>query len=151
MSEKSEENGTTRGDCGYLLMAGTSQQQVTVLLIEDEGIIRMGTAAMLEDAGYLVVEAEVAETALDLLAANSNISVVVTDVQMPGKLDGLDLCRIIGRDFPNVRILVTSGKSSLRDARECGATQFLSKPYSANAIQTAVEAMLLRRVEEAVN
>jgi DNA-binding NtrC family response regulator len=125
-------------------MAGTPQRQATVLLIEDEGIIRMGTAAMLEDAGYLVVEAEDAETALGLLAANAEISVVVTDVQMPGRLDGLDLCRIVGREFPRVRILVTSGKSSLRDARECGATQFLSKPYSANAIQTTVGAMLLQ-------
>jgi DNA-binding NtrC family response regulator len=124
-------------------MAAPHHHPVTVLLIEDEGLIRMGTAAILEDAGYQVVEAENAEVALDLLAANSNISVVVTDVQLPGRLDGLALCKIIDHDFPLVRVLVTSGRSSLRDARECGAEKFLPKPYSAGAIQTTVEAMLL--------
>jgi CheY-like chemotaxis protein len=129
-------------DCGYSIMVGAQRQQITILLIEDEGLIRMGTCAMLEDAGYMVLEAENAEEALQLLAANTEISIVVTDVQMPGSIDGLALCEIVARDFPQVRTLVTSGKSSVQDARACGAQRFLPKPYTANAIQTTVQAML---------
>lgn len=124
-------------------MAGAQQQHITVLLIEDEALIRMCTAAMLEDAGYRVLEAENADMALEILAADPHIALVITDVQMPGRLDGLGLCRIIDRDFPQIRTLVTSGRSSLQEARDCGAGTFLPKPYSAAAMQRSVQAVLV--------
>ena len=114
----------------------------TVLLIEDEGLIRMATAAMLEDAGYCVLEAVNCDEALIILQANAAVDIVVTDVQMPGKLDGLALVKVIGRDYPNIHTLVTSGRTGLREASLCGATKFLAKPYTALAIQEAVNAAI---------
>ena len=123
-------------------MGHTNHNTVTILLIEDEGLIRMATAAMLEDAGYMVLEAANADDALITLGNNKRIDVVITDVQMPGKIDGLTLVGIITRDYPLIRSLVTSGRASLREARDCGAKKFLTKPYTADAIQSAVEAVL---------
>jgi CheY-like chemotaxis protein len=80
---------------------------------------------------------------LDLLAAHPEIDLVVTDVQMPGETDGLKLVDAMTHIYPNVRTLVTSGRASPYDARQCGANKFLAKPYSALALQTAVQKTLL--------
>ncbi|HEY4276006.1 MAG TPA: response regulator [Rhizomicrobium sp.] len=122
-------------------MSHASPQVATILLVEDEPLIRMATAAILEDEGYRVLEGRDADEALAILRANPEISIVVTDVQMPGKIDGLDLVRIIGQEYPRIQTLITSGRASLGDARQCGADKYLPKPYSASAIQSAVFAI----------
>jgi two-component system, response regulator PdtaR len=122
-------------------MGRANDQTLTVLLVEDEGVIRMASAAILEDAGFDVLEAVDAEDAFATLSGHPEVDVVVTDVQMPGKMDGLALVELIARDFPLVQTLVTSGLASLTEARESGAARFLAKPYTAAAIQSAVEAV----------
>ena len=62
--------------------------QRAVLVVEDEGIIRMFAAGALQDAGYQVLEAQDAAEPLEILARNPEISLLVTDVRMPGELDG---------------------------------------------------------------
>jgi DNA-binding NtrC family response regulator len=123
-------------------MGHINHSEVTILLIEDEGLIRMATAAMLEDAGYHVREAMNADEALVALDADSQIDIVITDVQMPGKIDGLELVEIISSKYPHIQSLVTSGRASLNEARDCGAKKFITKPYTADAIQSAVQAVL---------
>lgn len=111
----------------------------TVLLIEDEAMIRMATGAILEDAGYLVLEAANSDEAQSVLDQHPQIEIVVTDVQMPGSMDGLALAEKLNRDRPEIRILVTSGRSGSLEARESGATSFLPKPYTAAAIEKALK------------
>lgn len=124
-------------------MGHPNDQALTVLLVEDEGIIRMASAAILEDAGYGVLEAVDAEEALAILNDHPEVDVVVTDVQMPGKLNGLKLVEVIAHDYPRVQTLVTSGLASLKEARESGAAKFLTKPYTAAGIQSAVRMLAL--------
>lgn len=119
-------------------MAGTVQ---TVLLIEDEPLIRMGTSAMLEDSGFLVLEAANADEAQILIADHPEISVVITDVQMPGSMDGLELASLIHRNYSHIPVLITSGRTGLQEARQHGAASYLSKPYTAQAIQIALDDM----------
>ena len=122
-------------------MGHANHQALTVLLVEDEGIIRMASAAILEDAGYDVLEAADAEEALTALGCHPEVDVVVTDVQMPGKLDGLKLVEVIAHDYPQVQTLITSGLTGPQEAKESGAAKFLAKPYTAAAIQSAVKAV----------
>jgi CheY-like chemotaxis protein len=124
-------------------MGRARDQALTVLLVEDEGIIRMASASILEDAGYDVLEAVDAEEALATLNDHPEVDVVVTDVQMPGKLNGLKLIEVIAHDYPQVQTLVTSGRASLKEARESGAAKFLAKPYTAAGIQSAVRMLAL--------
>lgn len=119
-------------------MAGTVQ---TVLLIEDEPLIRMGTSAMLEDSGFMVLEAANADEAKVIVAAHPEIAVVITDVQMPGTMDGLEFASLIHRDYAHIPVLITSGLTGLQEAREHGAASYLSKPYTAQAIQNALDGM----------
>jgi two-component system, response regulator PdtaR len=124
-------------------MERAKDQVITILLIEDEGLIRMATAAMLEDAGYRVLEAMNADEALATLDTDGEeIDLVITDVQMPGKIDGLALVALISRKYPHIQALITSGRASVNEAWQSGAKKFLSKPYTAMAIQSAVKAVL---------
>ncbi len=124
-------------------MERAKDQAITVLLVEDEGIIRMASASMLEDAGYTVIEAMNADDALQILQQRSDVNVVVTDVQMPGKIDGLGLVEILAQDHPNIQTLITSGRAGVNEARRSGARRFLAKPYTAAAIQSAVASTLI--------
>lgn len=115
-------------------MAGTAE---TILLIEDEPLIRMGTTAMLEDGGFMVLEAANADEAQAIIADHPEISVVITDVQMPGSMNGLELASIIQRDHAHIPVLITSGRTGLQEAKAHGAS-YLTKPYTAHAIQQAL-------------
>jgi DNA-binding NtrC family response regulator len=115
-----------------------AENQRTILVVEDEALIRLAVVELLKDAGYRVIEAGNSADALTLLAANSQISVVLTDVDMPGRLDGLGLVGLVQRDRPSIRSIVVSGSTSAKDAISAGAAAFVPKPYLAKAIVGAV-------------
>jgi CheY-like chemotaxis protein len=101
----------------------------------------MATSAILEDAGYCVLEEQNADSALVTLSTHPEIDVVITDVQMPGKIDGLALTQIIGHEYPRIQTVITSGRTELNQAKQSGAKKFLSKPYTAAALQNALLAI----------
>jgi CheY-like chemotaxis protein/two-component sensor histidine kinase len=80
----------------------------TVLLVDDEDLVRMSTADMLAELGYAVVEAGSAEEALRLMNRGSNPDIVVTDHLMPG-MSGTDLARRIQAERPSIKVLIVSG------------------------------------------
>jgi CheY-like chemotaxis protein len=106
-----------------------SQVPQTVMVVEDEALIRMSAVASLEDAGLRVLEAGNGAEALDILAQHAEICVMVTDVRMPGALDGLALVSQIQRDHPIIRAVVVSGNSTATQAYKAGAVGFIAKPY----------------------
>lgn len=80
-----------------------------VLVVEDEPIIRLDIAEELRRLGHQVIETVNADEAMTVLRSTARIDVVVTDVRMPGKLDGLDLARTVRQERPGVLIVVMSG------------------------------------------
>lgn len=119
-----------------------AKTQTTVLVVEDECIIRMSAAATLEDAGFGVLEAGNSAEALQLLLKHREINVMMTDVCMPGEMDGLDLVDCVQRFHPAIRSLVVSGNASARQARDAGAFGFLPKPYMAHSLVRAIREMI---------
>lgn len=118
--------------------------QRAILVVEDEGIIRMFAVAALQDAGFQVLEAQDGAEALDILARNPEICLLVTDVRMPGLIDGLALAARVQRDHPAIRTIIVSGSTSAEEAVGAGAVSHLSKPYKANAMVQVVRDSLLR-------
>jgi two-component system, response regulator PdtaR len=108
----------------------------TVLVVEDEVLLRMAVSAHLRDAGFAVVEAVDADEAIELLRADPSIQFVFSDVMMPGAIDGNQLATLIGERYPAIRVLLTSGVAQ-RNARA-----FIAKPYSFRELQRRIEAML---------
>jgi len=102
---------------------------VRILVVEDEALIRIATVAALEAAGYSVFEASGADEAISLLEADPEIHVVVTDVHMPGTMDGLRLAHYVRGRWPPIRLLVVSGvPGGLHSPLPDGAL-FLDKPF----------------------
>ena len=114
---------------------------IRVLLVEDEGLLRMVTADSLEGEGFAVVEARDGEEAVRLLNCAEAVDIILTDVQMPGSLDGIDVATHARQLYPMIPVLVVSGYAPRLMSRLTAfdpAAVFISKPYSMAEITDAV-------------
>jgi CheY-like chemotaxis protein len=101
-----------------------------VLVVEDEALIRMNAADVIRDLGFEVIEAVDADHAVSLLESISGITVLFTDIQMPGSMDGLLLAAVVRDRWPPVSLLITSSKVRPPTADMPTGARFISKPYS---------------------
>lgn len=101
-----------------------------VLIVEDEMLLRIDAAEMIKAAGFEVVEAANADEAIEVLEARRDITVVFTDIQMPGSMDGLKLARAVRGRWPPIKIIATSGRLNVREMDLPEGGRFLPKPYS---------------------
>src|SRR5436305_14716991 len=115
-----------------------------VWIVEDEFLLRMNAVDMIRAAGFDAVEAANADEAIDILETRRDITVVFTDIQMPGSMDGLKLARAVRGRWPPIKIVATSGLVHVTEADLPDGGRFLPKPYSQNEI-----AILLRELTAA--
>ncbi len=120
-------------------MSPTTKPPV-VLVVEDEALVRMDISDFLTDAGYRVIAEVSPEHALAVLNVRSDIVVLVTDINMPGSLNGCALARIVELRWPGIRIIATSGKGRPAPGELPGRALFLLKPYTPSALLEAVRA-----------
>lgn len=114
----------------------TGSNPIVVLLVDDEPMLRMIARQGLEDAGFEVVEADDARTALEILGARADVTVLFTDVNMPGPLDGLELARCVHERWPTIQLVITSGRGLVAPLPDDG--RFMPKPYSIAELISAV-------------
>jgi DNA-binding NtrC family response regulator len=107
--------------------------QRTVLVVDDEPMIRMVLADALEDEGFLVIEASNVLEAVAVLG-NRRVDCLVTDIDMPGGLNGLDLVKFVRGFDARMTVVVTSGGRTPSDAELPASCQFIPKPYRLEAI-----------------
>jgi CheY-like chemotaxis protein len=112
---------------------------VTVLLVEDEILVRRLMADILEDAGFRVIEASNAVAALNWLEAGEDVHVLFTDVHMPPGVDGLELARRVHDGWPEVRLVIASGLARPRAEEIAGRGTFLPKPCRPERVVQAIE------------
>ncbi|MDB5438322.1 MAG: response regulator receiver protein [Caulobacteraceae bacterium] len=114
------------------------RSQETVLVVEDEPLLRELSAGELKEAGYDVLEAPTAAEALVILTSGVAIAVVFTDVNMPGNLNGLELSEMVRERWPEVRLIVTSGGGEVGHADIRPPGRFIPKPYRLDQMIAAV-------------
>ena len=105
-------------------------ERPVVLIVEDEFLLRMDAVDMIAAAGFEVVEAADADEAIGILEARRDITVVFTDIQMPGSMDGLKLARAVRGRWPPIKIVATSGRVAIAETDLPEGGRFLPKPYS---------------------
>lgn len=107
-------------------------ERKTVLLVEDESLIRELLIFAFEDAGFDVLDAGSADEAVDILESGGEVAAIVTDVRMPGRRDGLELARWLATARPSVPIFITSGYVSREQAMTANpaVAAVLGKPYA---------------------
>lgn len=111
------------------------QSDTSVLVVEDEPILRVSLADHLEESGYRVLEAATADQAWTILQSDSSVHVLVTDVRMPGSMDGWELARRVREARPEVRVIVTTA-TFRRTAVDVHA--YVPKPYQLTEIATLI-------------
>ena len=99
-----------------------------VLVVEDEMILRMRAVDIVEDAGFVPVEATSADEAIEILESRDDISLLFTDIQMPGSMDGLKLAHATHARWPHIKIILVSGQIDVTDADKPDDSRFFHKP-----------------------
>lgn len=114
----------------------------SILVVEDNIILRFALSAWLRDAGYNVIEASSADEAVRLLNSLLLVDCVISDVEMPGMLNGYDLARHIRREFPELPVIMVSGNMELPTDEGINVFDFFRKPYSFDEIVRRVTALI---------
>lgn len=114
----------------------------TVLVVEDDPIIRMGAVDLVTAAGFDVLEAGNAEDAIRILEMRSDVDLVFTDIEMPGTMDGLKLAHYISERWPPVKLLLASGRMILEQSHLPKGAMFFSKPYQDDTIVETIRVMV---------
>ena len=121
-------------------MARSNQKEV--LIVEDEAMVRMVAADALAARGIVAWEAGDAEEALDALDEHPSISLLFTDVNMPGDMNGIDLARRVNEVRPDIELIITSGATIIADDDLPDHGTFLGKPYPMDRLVQIVSTKL---------
>lgn len=114
----------------------------TVLVVEDEFLIRMDVVDQLQTEGFQTLEAGTGQEALHAMEGDGQVDIVFTDVDMPGNVNGIVLAHEVQEKWPSVGIIVTSGQAVISlDALPSGAC-FFAKPYKMKAIFATIKELL---------
>jgi DNA-binding NtrC family response regulator len=120
----------------------TSQEEISILIVDDEEPIRRLLATYLSST-YACITAASADEAI-MLVASRRFNLVLTDITMPGA-SGLELCQYVQKTFPETIVIMVSGLTDRHDAIEamrCGAFDYITKPFDLTQVLIAVERAL---------
>jgi CheY-like chemotaxis protein len=116
--------------------------QSTVLVVEDDEVLRMCAAEVVADAGFTPVEAANADEAVAILESRSGIALVFTDIQMPGSMDGLGLARTVHDRWPAIKIILVSGRVELSERERPVNSRFFQKPFAMKQMIEGLQDMI---------
>ncbi len=112
-------------------MSGVAPLQSRVLVVEDEFLIRLTLVEALSDEGFEVLEADTGDAALSILQSDGPISLLLTDIQLPGSLNGNTLVTKARETLPDLPVIFMTGRlDSADEARRSERDVFISKPYT---------------------
>lgn len=119
-----------------------AQPPATVLVVDDDELMREMAATFLSMRGYRVIEAGSADDAVTVLGGAGHVDVVFTDLRMPGRLDGIGLALWVRDHCPRTRVLITSGyTSAAQQAAEVSNGSLIPKPYRPDEVIRRVQAL----------
>ena len=127
-----------------ILSEQNSEHHATVLVAEDDPILRSTLSLELREAGYHVREAGTTEEADVLLESDAAIDILITDIEMPGDRDGLALARAVRAFRPQIPVIVVSGNPPAKGVVGV-ADAFFGKPYDFDRLVGRVGKLLSTR------
>lgn len=107
----------------------------TALVVDDDAVLRMDVAELLEHAGFRTLEAEDGDAALSVLEQHHlDVALLFSDVEMPGSRDGFALAREVAVKWPYISIVIASGRLRPGDGDLPEGARFIGKPFSAETV-----------------
>ena len=125
-----------------MMMERADVNRPVVLVVEDEFLVRATQVDILRDAGFRVLEAEDADEAFEVLKKRPEIKAVLTDVDMPGSLDGFEFARLVSQGWPALGVLVISGKRAPNRGDMPERAVFAQKPLRSARLVEQVRALI---------
>jgi len=110
----------------------------SILIVEDEVLASEYLEFVLEKAGYEAIPAGSAEEAIAVLEHRDDVDLVVTDINLPGGLNGLQLAAVVRDCWPSINIIIVTGYSAPKREEIPSGSLFVPKPYSAQKMIEAV-------------
>jgi two-component system, response regulator PdtaR len=114
----------------------------SVLIVEDEFLIREYVVDYMKEFGFSVYEASNAEQAIVQLKEHNEIRAVFTDIHMPGSMDGLKLAHYVRGRWPPVKLILTSGRQRPRAEDMPVGSTFVEKPYRVEKVAASLRTMI---------
>lgn len=116
-----------------------STSERTILIVEDEPLLRIILSEALHDEGYRVLAAASVLEAIGHIAKHADIDGLITDVDLPGGLSGLDLLDLFSNCRPRAATIVVSGRSDLQEADLAAHSRIFAKPYDLDLVIAELE------------
>jgi CheY-like chemotaxis protein len=108
--------------------------RAVALIVEDDSLLRELAAELLDDAGFVALEAADAEQAIAVLEVRSDVAAIFTDINLPGLMDGLQLAHVVRERWPAIKIVIASGRVRPQRSELPPGSVFLEKPYRGAAV-----------------
>jgi len=125
-------------------MQRDASHRPVVLVVEDEVLLRMDAAEVIQSAGFDVLEARSADEAISILEQRNDIRLIVAAINMPGSMDGVKLAHFVKNRWPPIKIIATSGHAKI-DANELPeGSLFVPKPYAGAEVADTIHELILR-------
>ena len=116
-----------------------------ILIVEDDQLLKLLTVDIVEAAGFVAVQADNADEAVAILEARSDIALLLTDINMPGSMDGLKLAHAVRNRWPPIKIIVVSSRVPEHDLPV--DSRFFAKPYHAETMISEIRSLMGRELE----
>jgi CheY-like chemotaxis protein len=128
-----------------------SEPRLVILVVEDEPLVRLFLSDFFDEAGFKVFEAVDADEAMTILEARPDIQAIISDIEMPGSMNGLALARTVQERWPGVGIVITSGRARPGPDDLSDKVAFLAKPYLPDTIINVIRQIATPQVVEATS
>ena len=111
----------------------------TVVVVEDDPLLRLDAVTLIREAGHNVVEMDSADGALAYVWRQPrDVAAIFSDIEVPGNTDGEDLARTVSLHWPHITLLITSGRAA-QDVSLPPSSRFLAKPWLPLDVLTAIQ------------
>jgi DNA-binding NtrC family response regulator len=117
-------------------------EERSILVVDDEALIRLNLLDFFADEGFRTFEAANANEAIAIMESNRSIRIVLTDVQMPGSMDGVKLAHYIHERFPPTLLVIASGAVKVKPDEMPPHTMFVAKPFDPRFVLEEIERAL---------
>jgi CheY-like chemotaxis protein len=112
----------------------------TILIVEDDQLLRLLTVDIVEEAGFVALQADNADEAVAILETRSDIALLLTDINMPGSMDGLKLAHAVRNRWPPIKIIVVSSRAP--DCVLPTDSRFFIKPYHGETLISEIHSLM---------
>ena len=117
----------------------------TIMIVEDELLLRLDLANQLHSAGFEIIEAQSGDEAVKILATNIEVDLILTDIRMPGQVDGLGLVSFVKRQERRIKVILLS--AYVEADSDLPADASFAKPVRIEALLAKIRQLLTRKNE----